>query len=174
MVVVKAYHMAEFALLYLLCFRALRGQGGSRASACGLLMCLAFAASDEWHQTFVPDLERRRDRHDRRWPGLAREPIPMTGRPDPVEHGREAFAHCNPRPRVSDDMREPLCDRGRGSPAEFRVKGLKQPANSLLIKSLRLLSPLSPGELKNRNRSNTAYKIEAENGPSPDSRTLGR
>jgi VanZ family protein len=45
----KAAHMGEYAILYWLARRAL-ADSGSKA----FLFTVAYAASDEWHQTFVP------------------------------------------------------------------------------------------------------------------------
>ena len=55
-VVVKAYHVSEFAALCFLLNGALRALKLSfeRALPLAALGCLLFAASDEWHQTFVP------------------------------------------------------------------------------------------------------------------------
>lgn len=44
----KTAHLVEYAVLYLLVRRAL--PSGPKS----LLFCLAYAASDEWHQSFVP------------------------------------------------------------------------------------------------------------------------
>ena len=53
--VVKAYHVTEYALLCVLLFRGLRSRFKfSSALFAAAALCLAFAASDEWHQTFVP------------------------------------------------------------------------------------------------------------------------
>jgi hypothetical protein len=53
--VVKIYHVAEYALLfYLLQLLLRRRLEFRRAIACGALLAFAYAASDEWHQTFVP------------------------------------------------------------------------------------------------------------------------
>lgn len=54
--VVKGWHALEFAVLFLLLQRGLDhlGMTRSRSSAVALLTTIAFAASDEWHQTFVP------------------------------------------------------------------------------------------------------------------------
>lgn len=46
--VAKGAHLFEYGVLFLLARRAM----GSDAAA--LLFCLAYAASDEWHQSFVP------------------------------------------------------------------------------------------------------------------------
>lgn len=55
--VVKGWHMTEYAVLVSLAVVALRrGNIGSRVSRIWLAFAfaVAFAASDEWHQTFVP------------------------------------------------------------------------------------------------------------------------
>lgn len=44
----KTAHLVEYAVLYLLARRAFP------TDARALLFCLAYAASDEWHQSFVP------------------------------------------------------------------------------------------------------------------------
>ena len=55
----KAAHLSEYAILAILFWRGLRG-GNAWASkssilfAITLLVCAAFAASDEFHQSFVP------------------------------------------------------------------------------------------------------------------------
>ena len=46
--VAKSAHLFEYGVLFLLARRAL----GTDAPA--LLFCLAYAVSDEWHQSFVP------------------------------------------------------------------------------------------------------------------------
>ncbi len=56
-IVVKGWHALEFALLCTFCQAALAGwRGKSTTATClaALVFSLAFAASDEWHQTFVP------------------------------------------------------------------------------------------------------------------------
>jgi hypothetical protein len=58
MFVVKGWHFAEFAVLQILTTRAIDWFRASRTQTNVLiaaLCCVAFAASDEWHQTFVPD-----------------------------------------------------------------------------------------------------------------------
>jgi hypothetical protein len=55
--IVKGWHVAEFAILMRISTRLLqrwngRASGGSVLWAA--LFCTAFAASDEWHQSFVP------------------------------------------------------------------------------------------------------------------------
>lgn len=55
--VIKGYHIAEFALLFLLAYRIMAGwfrQSAGRAVAWSAGFCVLFAISDEWHQTFVP------------------------------------------------------------------------------------------------------------------------
>jgi len=55
--VVKGWHMTEYAILVSLAVVALRrGRVGSQLSSIWLAFVLSvvFAASDEWHQTFVP------------------------------------------------------------------------------------------------------------------------
>ena len=46
----KSAHVGEYAVLFLLTRRALGGKHGVWA----FLFCLAYAAGDEFHQTFVP------------------------------------------------------------------------------------------------------------------------
>ena len=52
----KALHATEYATLALLFCRAFLGEGYGRLAAMGLalLFSSAYAASDEWHQMFVP------------------------------------------------------------------------------------------------------------------------
>lgn len=45
----KGAHLGEYAVLYLLTARAL----GWKRAAWALAFCVLYAASDEWHQTFV-------------------------------------------------------------------------------------------------------------------------
>lgn len=54
--VIKGYHVSEYAVLCLLLFGALRTLGwlAPRALICSAGASILFAASDEWHQTFVP------------------------------------------------------------------------------------------------------------------------
>lgn len=55
--IVKGWHFTEFAILLVLCVNAIRWWRGSitRWSIVGgMLACIAFAISDEWHQSFVP------------------------------------------------------------------------------------------------------------------------
>lgn len=57
-VVVKGWHVGEYALLMLLVTAAihrLTGRPTARNVVLAAAFCLAFAASDEWHQTLVPD-----------------------------------------------------------------------------------------------------------------------
>jgi hypothetical protein len=56
--VVKGWHFTEFLILTLLCARFLKwwcGQQTQKTIAIAMVFCIAYAASDEWHQTFVPD-----------------------------------------------------------------------------------------------------------------------
>jgi VanZ family protein len=61
LVVRKGAHLTEYAALSILCWRALRKPirrdprpWSWRQSAAALLLVVLYAASDEWHQTFVP------------------------------------------------------------------------------------------------------------------------
>ena len=51
----KLAHMTEYAVLFLLLYLALRQFAGIRLKAAfaALVICAAYAALDEWHQTFV-------------------------------------------------------------------------------------------------------------------------
>lgn len=51
----KAAHMGEYAVLALLDLYALRKNGARRPACTALLLCALFAAGDELHQAFVPD-----------------------------------------------------------------------------------------------------------------------
>ena len=51
----KAAHMAEYAVLALLSRRAFALSGARRPGLCALLLCVLYAAGDEFHQRFVPD-----------------------------------------------------------------------------------------------------------------------
>jgi VanZ family protein len=54
----KIEHMAGYAMLGLLLIRALRithTQSLPKAAALTILIAAAYAASDEWHQSFVPN-----------------------------------------------------------------------------------------------------------------------
>ncbi|PQO42601.1 VanZ family protein [Blastopirellula marina] len=56
--IVKGWHFTEFALLTLFAAWALQAlwpKLGQWGILLAMLMCFAYAASDEWHQTFVPD-----------------------------------------------------------------------------------------------------------------------
>lgn len=48
----KGAHMAEYAVLFLLLFRALRLSGVRRPGLTALLLSAAYAATDEFHQMF--------------------------------------------------------------------------------------------------------------------------
>ncbi len=54
----KCAHMTEYAVLYLLIYRALRGSyprvSSFRLSLLSLFLTVLYAASDEYHQSFVP------------------------------------------------------------------------------------------------------------------------
>jgi len=57
LIFVKGYHMAEYALLYCLLFFAARTylhKSVAQTTRIGIVCCILYAASDEWHQTFVP------------------------------------------------------------------------------------------------------------------------
>ena len=49
----KAAHMTEYAILALLACRALRLSGARRPLLGALLLCAVYAATDEFHQSFV-------------------------------------------------------------------------------------------------------------------------
>ncbi len=58
----KLAHMTEYGILAALVYRAIRGSAGAgdwawngRHAAMTWLLCLAYAASDEWHQALVPN-----------------------------------------------------------------------------------------------------------------------
>ena len=56
--VVKGWHFTEFFILTLLCARVLRWWYGAQSQntiALAMFFSIAYAATDEWHQTFVPD-----------------------------------------------------------------------------------------------------------------------
>ena len=55
MLIRKAAHMTEYAILFLLAFRALRKEGAKRPGLYALALCAAYAATDEFHQSFVDD-----------------------------------------------------------------------------------------------------------------------
>jgi len=49
----KGAHMAEYAVLFFLYRRALRLSGAKRPGIAALVLCAAYAATDEFHQSFV-------------------------------------------------------------------------------------------------------------------------
>lgn len=49
----KAAHMTEYAVLFLLYYRALRMEGAKHPGLYALGMCAAYAGTDEFHQGFV-------------------------------------------------------------------------------------------------------------------------
>ena len=51
----KAAHMSEYAVLALLFRYALLENGARRPALYALLLCALYAATDEYHQSFVPD-----------------------------------------------------------------------------------------------------------------------
>jgi VanZ family protein len=55
----KGAHMGEYALLVWLLARALQLSSVQHRTALGMavLLCLVYAVTDEWHQTFVPGRE---------------------------------------------------------------------------------------------------------------------
>ncbi len=56
--VVKGWHFTEFAILTFLTAYAvkwIRGRLSDWSILVSMVFCMLFAASDEWHQTFVPD-----------------------------------------------------------------------------------------------------------------------
>jgi hypothetical protein len=54
LLVVKGYHAAEFAILFILVRGAFKRTFPRWATAGGIAVAVLFAATDEWHQTFVP------------------------------------------------------------------------------------------------------------------------
>lgn len=57
-VIVKGWHVTEFALLTLFCIwcnDAFTDHRNVRNVTVAAVLCLIYAASDEWHQTFVPE-----------------------------------------------------------------------------------------------------------------------
>ena len=55
--IVKGWHFAEFAILTLLVFQAFNRSKRFHATTAilvAMMLSMIFAASDEWHQTFVP------------------------------------------------------------------------------------------------------------------------
>jgi len=55
----KGLHAVGYAVLALLWRRALAGFGASRPGLAALAIAVAYAALDEWHQTFVPGRQGR-------------------------------------------------------------------------------------------------------------------
>lgn len=56
--IVKGWHFTEFAVLTVLCARAIaywRRSTDSLSVVLAMIFCAAFAVSDEWHQSFIPD-----------------------------------------------------------------------------------------------------------------------
>jgi hypothetical protein len=56
--VVKGWHFTEFLILTFLCAKVLKCWYGAQTQntiALAMLFCIFYAASDEWHQTLVPD-----------------------------------------------------------------------------------------------------------------------
>jgi hypothetical protein len=56
--IVKGWHAAEFAVLLWLCVKVVHWRLGTltrRTIAWSMVLCFAFAVTDEWHQSFVPD-----------------------------------------------------------------------------------------------------------------------
>ena len=56
--IVKGWHFTEFAMLTVLAASALKwlyGRANSWSIFIAMLFSIAFAASDEWHQSFIPD-----------------------------------------------------------------------------------------------------------------------
>ena len=51
----KAAHMSEYAVLALLYLYALRKNGARRPMRAALMLSVLYAATDEFHQAFVPD-----------------------------------------------------------------------------------------------------------------------
>lgn len=51
----KGAHMAEYAVLFCLYHRALRMEGARRPGLYALILCAAYASTDEYHQAFVAD-----------------------------------------------------------------------------------------------------------------------
>lgn len=49
----KGAHMAEYAVLFFLYRRALRLSGAKRPGIAALVLCATYAATDEFHQSFV-------------------------------------------------------------------------------------------------------------------------
>ncbi|MEW4490818.1 VanZ family protein [Thalassoglobus sp. JC818] len=56
--IVKGWHFAEFAILMVILTASLKRWCGKLTPGTiigSMLFCIAFAASDEWHQSFIPD-----------------------------------------------------------------------------------------------------------------------
>jgi len=53
LIIRKGAHMAEYAVLFCLYHRALRIEGAKRPGLYALILCALYAATDEWHQSFV-------------------------------------------------------------------------------------------------------------------------
>ena len=51
----KGAHMTEYAVLFWLYCRALRIEGAKRPVPIALLLCVVYATTDEFHQSFVAD-----------------------------------------------------------------------------------------------------------------------
>jgi len=51
----KAAHMTEYAILFFLYHRALRMENAKRPGLYALLLCALYASTDEFHQGFVAD-----------------------------------------------------------------------------------------------------------------------
>ena len=49
----KAAHMTEYAVLFLCYHRALKYEGAKRPGLYALMLCACYAATDEWHQSFT-------------------------------------------------------------------------------------------------------------------------
>lgn len=50
----KAAHIGEYAILFLLTYRALHTLPKQRRTLYSALFAIGYAMSDEWHQSFVP------------------------------------------------------------------------------------------------------------------------
>ena len=50
----KLAHVTEYVILTVLLVRALRRSGSALAAPVAAVVALAYASSDEWHQSFVP------------------------------------------------------------------------------------------------------------------------
>ena len=51
----KGAHMAEFAVLFGCYDYALEREGTKRSGLTALMLCAIYAATDEWHQSFIAD-----------------------------------------------------------------------------------------------------------------------